>query len=176
MLKKCKRNLGFRLSLFERYMAEKLSLSIELPVWRVARTWSKSLFYVFKIFILYHWLLFFVRKCSQIAACNQKLLLLHARRWWAFASSVIRFQQYSAKSFLLHLPLNLFSIVAMSWWNLSPCSSLAAPIFSGKRETTIIKLMLYPKQREKAFALSTDSTLFSRLFTLLVNLLQAVYL
>ena len=36
--------------------------------------------------------------------------------------------------------------------------------------------MLFPKQREKAFALSADSTLFLRLFTLLVNLLQAAHL
>ena len=88
ILKKCKKNLGFRLSPFERYMAEKLSFFIELPVWRVTGTWSGSLYCVFEISILYHWLLAFVRKWSQIAVCNQKLFLLHARRWWAFASCV----------------------------------------------------------------------------------------
>ena len=66
MLKKCKKNLGFRLSSFERYMAEKLSLSIELPVWRVTRTWSESLYCVFEISILYHWLLAFVEKWCNV--------------------------------------------------------------------------------------------------------------
>ena len=75
------------------YMADKLSLFIELPVWWVTRTWSKSLYYVFEISILYHWLLAFVRKWSQIADCNQKVFLLHAWPWWAFASLVIRFHQ-----------------------------------------------------------------------------------
>ena len=41
---------------------------------------------------------------------------------------------------------------------------------------TSLKTMLFPKQREKALASSTDSTLFLRLFTLLVNLLQAAHL
>ena len=45
-LKKCEKNLGFRLSPFERYVAEKLSLSIELPVWRVTRTLTKLLYCV----------------------------------------------------------------------------------------------------------------------------------
>ena len=34
---------------------------------------------------------------------------------------------------IFHIPLNLFSIVAMSSWNLSSCSSLTAPICSGKK-------------------------------------------
>ena len=37
------------------------------------------------------------------------------------------------KTITLHLLWYLFSISAMSWWNLSPCSSLTAPKFSGKK-------------------------------------------
>ena len=39
-----------------------------------------------------------------------------------------------------------------------------------------LRIMLFPKQRDNAFALSRDSTLFLRLFTFLVNLLQAAHL
>ena len=46
----------------------------------------RRLYCVFEISILCHQLLAFVGKWSQIVACNQKLIFLHARRWWAFAS------------------------------------------------------------------------------------------
>lgn len=103
-----------------------------------------------------------------------------------------RDQQYSASMCLRSFPLNRFSISAMSWWKRSPCSSLYAPILSGKKsrwlwrkwifsdintpiapyaDTISATIFLYPVARWFPRKLSiTEITAFHAFFCTVLNL------
>ena len=74
--------------------------------------------------------------------------------------------------------LLLLENVSLSSGNRIPSSNFLflEAIMRHFQHKTSLMTMLFPNQKEKAFASSTDSTLFLRLFTPLVNLLQAVHL
>jgi len=54
-----------------------------------------------------------------------------------------RFQQQSANIFCESFPAYLSSTVEISWWKLSPCSSLTAPRFGGKNSKWEYKKLIF---------------------------------